>query len=206
MPPPGVASTSASPKPRRSHTATRASSPAATARSAASPRPNGWTRRWRSSSRLPEAAIAPTSSAPVGTVEQQLEGFRAAPLAPAEQARRAGQLDRFLRLVPIEYDRGVEGGRVTLAFEIQEAISFRDAAAAALADIAPTLLQRDATATRELTGILVALGTTLDAAGGGRAVAPAERVSAQAKRSLDLIDGALSRRSGRRRPPAPTST
>ena len=41
--------------------------------------------------------------------QAQLEGFRAAPLPPDEQARRAGQLDRFLRLVPIEYDRGVEG-------------------------------------------------------------------------------------------------
>ena len=124
----------------------------------------------------------------VAGVERQLEGFRAAPLAPAEQARRAGQLDRFLRLVPIEYDRGVEGNRVTLAFEIQEAISFRDAAAAALADISPTLLQQDAEATRELTQIVGALGNALDAAGGGRAVAPAERVSAQTERSLDLID------------------
>ena len=124
----------------------------------------------------------------VGMVEQQLEGFRAAPLAPAEQARRAGHLDRFLRLVPIEYDRGVEGTRVTVAFEIQEAVSFRDAAAAALADIAPTLLQHDAEATRELTRILASLGNALDAAGSGRAVAPAHRVSAQAERSLDLID------------------
>ena len=125
----------------------------------------------------------------VAAVESQLEGFRAAPLAPAEQARRAGQLDRFLRLVPIEYNRGVKDGRVTLAFEIQEAISFRTAAAAALADIAPTLLARDAQATRELTAILASLGSTLDAAVGGRAVAPAEHVSAQAERSLDLIDG-----------------
>ncbi len=125
----------------------------------------------------------------VGAVERQLEGFRAAPLSPADQARRAGQLDRFLRLVPIEYDRGVEGSRVTLPFEIQEAISFRDAAAAALADIAPTLLRHDPEATRELTRILASLGSTLDAAGGGRAVARAERVSAQTERSLDLIDG-----------------
>ncbi len=124
----------------------------------------------------------------VGAVELQLEGFRAAPLSPPEEARRAGQLDRFLQLVPIEYDRGVEGNRVTLAFEIQEAISFRDAAAAALADISPTLLRQDAEATRELTRVLAALGIALDAAGGGRAVAPAERVSAQTERSLDLID------------------
>ncbi|MDX6438196.1 MAG: high-affinity iron transporter [Gaiellaceae bacterium] len=124
----------------------------------------------------------------VGAMDRQLEGFRAAPLAPAEQARRAGQLDRFLRLVPIEYDRGVEAGRVTLAFEIQEAISFRDAAAAAFSDVAPTLIQRDASATRELTAILASLANALDAAGSGRAVARAERVSAQTERSLDLID------------------
>ena len=125
--------------------------------------------------------------AAVEDVEGLLEGFRAAPLDPAEQARRAGQLDRFIRLVPIEYDRGVEGTRVTLAFEIQEAISFRDAVAAALADISPELLARDPAATRELTAIVAALGVTLDAAGAGRA-APAETVQARTDRALELID------------------
>ena len=91
--------------------------------------------------------------------------------------------------MPIEYDRGVEGGRVTVPFEIQEAITFRDAAASSLADIAPSLLARDAAATRELTANLDALGRDLDASASGRAVAPAERVSAKADRSLELIDG-----------------
>ena len=155
-----------------------------------------------------ERAAALGATAPVETavddVERLLEGFRAAPLDPAEQARRAGQLDRFLRLVPIEYDRGVEGTRVTLAFEIQEAISFRDAVAAALADISPELLARDPAATRELTAIVAALGVTLDAAGAGRA-APAETVSERTDRALELIDG-LFPTPGRRPPPAPTST
>ena len=35
-------------------------------------------------------------------------GFRAAPLAPDRAVRRAGQLQRFLALVPVEYGRGVE--------------------------------------------------------------------------------------------------
>jgi high-affinity iron transporter len=52
-------------------------------------------------------------------LEAGLEGFRAAPLAPVEEVRRAGQILRFLALVPIEYDRGVEDGRVTLDFEVQ---------------------------------------------------------------------------------------
>ena len=120
-------------------------------------------------------------------VVRLLEGFRAAPLAAAEQARRAGQLDRFLRLVPIEYDRGVEGTRVTLAFEIQEAISFRNAVAAALADVSPELLARDPAATRELTTIIAALGRTLDAAVAGRAES-AEAVRGRTDRALGLID------------------
>ena len=131
------------------------------------------------------------TAAPVGAavadVERLIEGFRATPLAPAEQARRAGQLDRFLRLVPIEYDRGVEGTRVTLAFEIQEAISFRNGVAVALADISPELLARDPAATRELTTIVDDLGRTLEAAGAGRA-APAESVRASTGRALELID------------------
>ena len=136
------------------------------------------------------AALATPAAvkAAVDDVARLLEGFRAAPLDPAEQARRAGQLDRFLRLVPIEYDRGVEGTRVTLAFEIQEAISFRDAVATALADISPELLARDPAATRELTAIVAGLGMTLDAAGAGRA-APAENVRARTDRALELIDG-----------------
>ena len=89
--------------------------------------------------------------------------------------------------MPIEYDRGVEGTRVTLAFEIQEAISFRNAVAAALADVSPELLARDPAATRELTTIIAALGRTLDAAVAGRAES-AEAVRGRTDRALGLID------------------
>ena len=144
----------------------------------------------RALDRLEQVAAAGTTApveAAVGDVDRLLEGFRAAPLEPAEQARRAGQLDRFLRLVPIEYDRGVDGTRVTLAFEIQEAISFRNGVAVALADIAPELLAGDPAATRELTAIVDGLGRTLEAAGAGRA-APAETVRARTDRALELVD------------------
>ena len=53
-----------------------------------------------------------------------------------EAARRAQQLLRFLALVPVEYDRGVSGTKVTLDFEIQEAVAFRTGAAAAFTDLA----------------------------------------------------------------------
>ena len=45
------------------------------------------------------------------TVDRRLEGFRAAPLAREEEIRRAGQFQRFLALVPVEYGRGVADGR-----------------------------------------------------------------------------------------------
>jgi high-affinity iron transporter len=64
-------------------------------------------------------------------VERALEGFRAAPLTQEDLARRAGQLLRFLSLVPMEYGRGVSGGQVTHDIEIQEAITFQAGATSA---------------------------------------------------------------------------
>jgi high-affinity iron transporter len=118
-------------------------------------------------------------------VERALEGFRAVPLTSDERLRRAGQLQRFLELVPIEYDRGVEDGRVTFDFEIQEAITFRDAAAAALADLEPFLLRRDPAATRAAGRLVSELGDALNAASRGRAVADPDAVRTMAKGALD---------------------
>ena len=117
-----------------------------------------------------------------------LEGFRAAPLSATEQRRRAGQLDRFLRLVPIEYGRGVRDGRVVLDFEIQEAITFRDGAAAAFRDLEPTLLERDAGATRQLGVVLAGLGDDLAAAERGDAVADPDAVSTATETALAHVD------------------
>jgi len=135
------------------------------------------------------ATTGRTAANPLARVDRALEGFRAAPLAPSEQVRRAGQLLRFLELVPIEYGRGVEHGRVTRDFEIQEAITFRDGAAAAFADIEGILLRRDAAATRTIGGELDDLADALRAASqGGRVEAP-EAVRATAEQALDAANG-----------------
>ena len=122
----------------------------------------------------------------VASAERALEGFRAAPLADEELVRRAGQLERFLKLVPIEYDRGVQDGRVTVDFEIQEAISFRDGAAGAFRDLEPTLLRRDGAATRALAASLTTLGDALAAAGRGTAVASPELIRSNTDEALRL--------------------
>ncbi|MCB0252908.1 MAG: FTR1 family protein [Caldilineae bacterium] len=74
-------------------------------------------------------------AATLDTVNGVLDGFRAAPLSPAEQARRAGQLMRFIGLISVEYGRGVSDGKVIHDFEIQEAVTFHEAAYAAFADL-----------------------------------------------------------------------
>ena len=80
-------------------------------------------------------------------IDRALDGFTAAPFTAAESARRAQQLLRFLALVPVEYGRGVKDGRVTLDFEIQEAIAFATAADAAFDDLRDQLAKRDPRAT-----------------------------------------------------------
>jgi len=97
-------------------------------------------------------------------VARALTGFTAAPFTPEEQARRANQLAKFVALVPVEYDHGVEGTRVTTPFEIQEGLAFSRAAQAAFADLQGTLGRIDARATADVGRRLAALDATLRAA------------------------------------------
>jgi high-affinity iron transporter len=76
-------------------------------------------------------------------IDQDLDGFTAAPFTAEESARRAQQLLRFVALVPVEYGRGVKEGRVTLDFEVQEAIAFAGAADAAFDDLRDQLAKHD---------------------------------------------------------------
>jgi high-affinity iron transporter len=121
-------------------------------------------------------------------IDSALEGFRAAPLSDEEELRRAGQLERFLSLVPIEYERGVNDGEVTLDFEIQEAVTFRDGAAQAFGDLEHLLAQQDGAATRQLGAILDGLAADLAAAAGHEAVADPDDIQAATDEALALID------------------
>jgi len=94
-------------------------------------------------------------------VARRLSGFTAAPFTPEEQARRANQLAKFVSLIPIEYDHGVEGNRVTVAFEIQEGLAFSTAAEAALADLQGALARIDARTTADVEARLEALDGVL---------------------------------------------
>ena len=122
-------------------------------------------------------------------VDGALARFRAAPLSAEEEIRRAGQLQRFLALVPVEYARGVDDGRVTLDFEIQEAITFRDGASQAFGDLEAALAERDPAATARIGELLQALGDDLSAAARGDEVAEPDTVQAQTDEALKLAEG-----------------
>lgn len=126
-------------------------------------------------------------AASLDVVNGALEGFRAAPLSPAEQARRAGQLLRFIGLIPVEYGRGVKDGKVIHDFEIQEATSFHKAAYAAFADLRD-LLPPDVGA--RSAALFDQLGAQLAAASPSVAAAPGDIKSA-ATDLADLLKGAM---------------
>lgn len=135
---------------------------------------------------------ASLASAPMhedlAAAQAALVGFRAAPLSPAEQARRAGQLLRYINLVAVEYGRGVVDGRVTLQFEIQEAVTFQEAAQAAFDDLKDLLLAVDAHATAQAGSSLQAMAADLHAANTGGAVASGQELRTEADQLLDTLD------------------
>lgn len=133
------------------------------------------------------AAAGQGLPAALDRLEQTLQGFRAAPLSQDEQVRRAGQLLRFLPLVPVEYGRGVRNGQVATDLEIREAITFRDGAAAAFADLRPLLEARDAARTARAAALLGQLDQHLADAGARRSVAAPETVQSLADEAQTLL-------------------
>jgi high-affinity iron transporter len=117
-------------------------------------------------------------------VETDLEGFTAAPLTPDEQVNRASQFDRFVGLVPKEYDKGTSDGRVTVAFEVQEAVAFMDGSEAALSDLEPILLTDEPAAVARIKGHFAEMREIVDEAQQGNAVAPQEQLDAAAEQAL----------------------
>ena len=91
----------------------------------------------------------------------------------------------------MEYDRGVSGTRVTLGFEIQEAVAFHAGAQAALADLRDQLGRRDAARAAAERG-LDALGATVgEATRREDGVRPAEAVTAEAEAVEEALVAAM---------------
>ena len=127
---------------------------------------------------LDPTTAAATITAQLATIEAALDGFRAAPLRPAEQAQRAGQLLRFLNLVDVEYGRGVRNGMVTSDLEIREAVTFFTGARTAFDDLRDLLAAEDPAQAAQLTAGFAQLEEIIDQAVTREAVADVAVVDA----------------------------
>jgi high-affinity iron transporter len=110
-----------------------------------------------------------------------VQSFRAAPLSEAEQARRAGQLLRYLSLIPVEYGRGVHQGQVILELEIVEARAFLDGAKTAFADLRLALRERNAAETATTEQALAHLDAALAAAAAQTEIAEPATIAADSE-------------------------
>jgi high-affinity iron transporter len=140
---------------------------------------------------LEDAALASDParfSRAVDGVRDSLDGFTAAPFTAEEEARRAAQLTRFLDLVPIEYDDGTEDGRVTIPFELQEAVAFIDGAQAAFDDLEPVLDERDPEAAAAVEAAFDELRDYVVAANEGGEVVAVEQVEAAHADAAEILD------------------
>ena len=114
---------------------------------------------------LDAASLAGSDLAPsLATIDAALSGFRAAPLLPHEQVQRSAQLLRYLKLVAVEYGRGVNSGEVTSDLEIREAVTFLDGARAAFDDLSDLLAKQDAAQTQQLKALFEQLTQQINSA------------------------------------------
>ena len=120
----------------------------------------------------------------ITAVQENVQNFRAAALSTEELVRRTGQLIRYISLVPIEYDRGVEDGEIFLAFEIQEAVTFMSGAQAAFADLRPTLYLENPELVEAVQVQLDAIEADLALANRNEAVLPVREM----QRNVDALD------------------
>lgn len=120
-------------------------------------------------------------------VNDSLHNFRAAPLSPEEQTRRAGQLIRYLSLVPVEYERGVADGKVMRDLEIQEATTFHAGAYAAFSDLESLLDARDPAKVAQARSMFDNIGNHLTDAGKQTNVVAPEEIRNQVTALTGLL-------------------
>jgi high-affinity iron transporter len=115
--------------------------------------------------------------------------FRAAPLTEDEEARRAGQLVRYLSLIPIEYERGVRDGQVIADIEIQEAQAFHDGARAAFDDLYLDLVRQDPAKAAAVDDSLTWLNEQIGLAAQHTSVAAPGDIESRANGAISTLEG-----------------
>lgn len=132
-------------------------------------------------------------STALATIEAALATYAPVSLSGEERERRVRLLARFVALVPVEYEKGVEDGEVTIPFEYFEATLFRDRAAMLLGDLGHDLAGRAPAAQQRLSEILSAIKTIMTAKGDEAEV---KALAAEAVALVGTVYGAASIEAG----------
>jgi high-affinity iron transporter len=143
---------------------------------------------WQQAAQSGTAAAFAPLQADATTIVQS---FRAAPLSEADKARRAGQLLRYLSLIPMEYGRGVKDGQVLLDLEVQEAIAFLDGARASFNDLRLPLQQINPEETAAVDAALTRLDQALLATSKRTAIADPAAIAADADDAAKRLNAIL---------------
>lgn len=113
--------------------------------------------------------------------------FRAAPLSEDEQARRGGQLLRYLELVSVEYGRGVQGNQVTNQVEISEATAFLEGATTSYNDLYLILSDLDPATTQKIEEDLAWLANVMEDAQAGKPVPDKSEINNRTESMRDSL-------------------
>lgn len=115
-----------------------------------------------------EAALTEAESLPPGAgdhflakLEASLATYSPTNLSDDDRERRVRLLSRFIGLVPVEYEKGVRDGEVTIPFEYFEAGLFLDRATMLFGDLGPDLAARSLQSFERFSGILAEMDTVI---------------------------------------------
>lgn len=107
-------------------------------------------------------SLAPEAVDPaLARLETSLATYSPTSLSPEDRERRVRLLSRFIGLVPVEYEKGVRDGEVTIPFEYFEASLFLDRAAMLFGDLGSDLAARSPQSFERLSVILGEMHTVI---------------------------------------------
>ncbi|WP_278360290.1 FTR1 family iron permease [Thalassospira xiamenensis] len=119
--------------------------------------------------------------AKLSQLEELLATYAPTNLPKEELARRVRLLSRFMNMVPVEYEKGVRDGEITIPFEYFEARLFRDRAQMLYGDLGHDLSQRSPESLERLGTILSEMQNQIDRKG------PSDHIRNLATEGQDVI-------------------
>ncbi len=120
-------------------------------------------------------------------IQKLLENFQAVPLSETELKDRIGLMVTFLELVPIEYNRGVRNGEIVHPIEIQEAVSFTEAAHNAYRETKFYFSKKDPTSAENLSKIFKNSELLLNQANNNQKISEPDIIKQQIEQILTTI-------------------